>query len=166
VSAQPGAAYKGEAVYRAATALHDLGIDTTGQFRLADGTLLGDQARNAWRAVPGQGSGVSWRNLRMLVGLPDVKPDRMVIRFLAAALDAGEASIGPDRAVALVQAAAGHFGVDQRALDAEIWQYQSGRRPGHDKVSERGQLAPEQEATSTTLARQPSRSRRRAHPGS
>jgi hypothetical protein len=141
VSTHPGAAYKGEAVFRAANELHDLGIDTTEQFRLAAGTPLGDRARDAWCAVPGQGSGISWRYLRMLAGLPDVKPDRMVIRFLAAALDIDEGSITLDRAVGLVQAAAAHFGVDQRALDHEIWEYQSGRRSGHDNVSEREQLA-------------------------
>jgi hypothetical protein len=77
----------------------------------------------------------------MLTGLPDVKPDRMVIRFLAAALSVEERSVAPDRAVALVQAAAKHFGIDQRALDHEIWEYQSGKRSGHDKVSEKDQLA-------------------------
>ena len=141
VSTQPGAAYKGEAVFRAASALHSLGVDTAEQFRRADGTQRGDQAREAWCAVPGQGSGVSWRYLRMLAGLPDVKPDRMMIRFLASALDVEERSVAPDRAVVLVQAAARHFGVDQRALDHEIWEYQSGKRSGHDQVSERDQLA-------------------------
>ena len=141
VSTQPGAVYKGEAVFRAATELHNLGIDTTEQFRLADGAQLGGEAKNAWCMIPGQGSGVSWRYLRMLTGLPDVKPDRMVIRFLATALSIEERSIAPDRAVALVQAAAKHFGVDQRALDHEIWEYQSGKRSGHDKISEREQLA-------------------------
>jgi hypothetical protein len=80
VSTQPDAVRKGEAVFLAATALHDLGIDTAEQFRTADGTPLGEQVREAWRSVPGQRSGVSWRYLRMLAGLPDVKPDRMVIR--------------------------------------------------------------------------------------
>ena len=127
---------KGEAVFRAATGLHNLGVDTAEQFRLADGTRLGGQVKGAWCAVPGQGSGVSWRYLRMLTGLPDVKPDRMVIRFLAAALAVEEGSIAADRAVALVRAAAKHFDVDQRALDHEIWEYQSGKRSGHDKVSD------------------------------
>ena len=77
MSTQPGAIYKGEAVFRAATELHNLGVDTTEQFRLADGTQPGDQAKDAWCAIPGQRSGVSWRYLRMLAGLPDVKPDRM-----------------------------------------------------------------------------------------
>jgi hypothetical protein len=141
VSTQPGAMRKGEAVFLAATALHDLGIDTAEQFRAADGTPHGEQAREAWCAIPGQRSGISWRYLRMLAGLPDVKPDRMVIRFLATALQVDETSINAERAIALVQAAAEHLDVDQRALDHEIWEYQSGRRSGHDRVSERDQLA-------------------------
>ena len=136
VSTQPDAMRKGEAVFLAATALHNLGVDTAEQFRSADGTLLGEQVREAWCSVPGQRSGVSWRYLRMLAGLPDVKPDRMVIRFLAAALHVDERSIDADRAVVLVQAAAEHFDVDQRALDHEIWEYQSGRpRATTGKVS-------------------------------
>lgn len=132
---------KGEAVYLAATALHDLGIDSADQFRNAIGTALGEQAKERWLAVPGQRSGISWRYLRMLAGLPDVKPDRMVMRFVASALSVDESTITTDRAVTLVRAAADHFGADQRALDHEIWEYQSGKRAGHDPVSERNQLA-------------------------
>jgi hypothetical protein len=88
----------------------------------------GESARSAWLMVPGQASGISWRYMRMLAGLPDVKPDRMVIRFLTSALHVVETSIDSDRAADLIQAAAEHFGVDQRALDHEIWEYQSGNR--------------------------------------
>ncbi len=141
VSTQPGAVRKGEAVFEAATSLLGLGIDTAAHFRDADGTPLGEQVKTAWLGLPGQRSGVSWRYLRMLVGLPDVKPDRMVIRFIASALDVDEQGVGGERAVALVQAAAEHFSVDQRALDHEIWEYQSGKRGGHDPVAESEQLS-------------------------
>lgn len=140
VSTQPGATRKGEAVWLAATALHDLGLDTADQFRNADGADLGEQAREQWTHVPGQASGISWRYVRMLLGLPDVKPDRMVIRFVASALGVDESAVAPERAVTLVQAVADHFEVDQRAADHEIWEYQSGKRAGHDPVSERDQL--------------------------
>ena len=141
VSTQPDAMSKGDAVFLAATALHDLGIDTAGQFRDADGTELADQAREAWTAIPGQRSGISWRYLRMLAGLPDVKPDRMVVRFVASALGVDVSAVTSDRAVDLIQAAAEQLGVDQRALDHEIWEYQSGKRAGHDPVSEKELLA-------------------------
>lgn len=141
VSTQPNAVRKGDAVLQAARALHDLGVDTADQFRDADGTPLSEQLRSAWRAIPGQGSGISWRYLRMLLGLPDVKPDRMVLRFVASALGVDEASVRPDYAAGLVEAAASRFGVDQRALDHEIWEYQSGKREAHDAVIETVQLA-------------------------
>ena len=136
VSTRPDAARKGEAVHVAASKLLELGIDTAAQFVAADGTGLGEQVKAAWLAVPGQGSGISWRYLRMLLGLPDVKADRMVIRFIASALGTDKQNMNQDDAVRLVQAAAEHFGVDQRALDHEIWEYQSGSRQGHDSVTE------------------------------
>ena len=141
VSTQPGAATKGEAVLLAATALHELGIDTADDFREADRTGAGNDARSEWLRVPGQGRGTSWRYLRMLLGLPDVKPDRMTTRFVAAALGVDENAVTPDRVVSLVQAAAEHFGVDQRALDHEIWNYQSGKRGQHDQISQQTVLA-------------------------
>jgi hypothetical protein len=140
VSTQPGAARKGEAVLLAAEALTRLGVGTAEQFREADGTELAERLKDAWLAIPGQRSGISWRYLRMLVGLPDVKPDRMIVRFLASALGVEEASISPDYAVLLVQAVARRFDVDQRALDHEIWGVQSGRRGGHDPVTHRQHL--------------------------
>lgn len=141
VSTQPGAIRKGEAVHRAALALHHLGIDTAEVFREADGSALGDQAKQAWLDIPGQRSGISWRYLRMLVGLPDVKPDRMILRFVASALGIEERAISDERAVALIEAAAHHFEVDPRALDHEIWEYQSCKRGGHNPVSERDMIA-------------------------
>jgi hypothetical protein len=131
VSTQPGAALKGEAVHQAATALHNLGIDTATQFRQAQGTDLEARAETAWRAVPGQRSGISWRYLRMLLGLPDVKPDRMVKRFIATALGTEEQQLSTDRVVRLVQAAAAHHGAQQQALDHEIWKYQTSASDTH-----------------------------------
>jgi hypothetical protein len=45
-----------------------------------------EQLKQAWLAVPGQRSGISWRYLLMLAGIPEVKPDRMIRRFVADAL--------------------------------------------------------------------------------
>ena len=133
VSTQPGAALKGEAVHQAATALQSLGIDTAAQFRQAQGTDLGTQAETAWRAVPGQSSGISWRYLRMLLGIADVKPDRMVKRFIATALGTDEQQLSTDQAVRLVQAAAAHHGAEQHTLDHEIWKYQTATVGAHEQ---------------------------------
>ncbi|MET9183536.1 hypothetical protein ABZX88_35805 [Kitasatospora aureofaciens] len=125
VSTQPGAVLKGEAVHQAATVLHALGIDTAAQFRQAQCTGLGTRAQAVWRAIPGQRSGISWRYLRMLLGVPDVKPDRMIKRFIATALGIDEQQLATDRVVRLVQAAAARHGAQQHALDHEIWKYQT-----------------------------------------
>ena len=135
ISTQPNAIRKGDAVHQAATLLVELGIDTAAQFLAVDGTELGERARTAWLTVPGQGSGISWRYLRMLLGLPDVKPDRMVTRFVLSALGAEENTIGHDAVVRLVRGAAEHFGVEQRALDHEIWEFQSEYRQDHEPAS-------------------------------
>ena len=82
------------------------------------------QAR--WSAVPGQASGISWRAFCMLVGLAEVKPDRMIRRYVAGALGrAGESAVGVEEARDLVMATAAHLGVSPRALDYAIWSYQS-----------------------------------------
>lgn len=130
VSTRPGAALKAEAVHQAATALRGLGVVSADEFRAAERTALAEHARDAWRTVPGQGSGISWRYLRMLVGLPDVKPDRMVVRFVASALGISEHALHRDLAARLVQEAAGRLKVDPRALDHAIWIFQrSGQAP-------------------------------------
>lgn len=103
VSTQPGAELKGVVVHQAALAFNELGVDTAQQFIEAQGTPLGDVLATRWRSLPGQRSGISWRYLRMLVGLEDVKPDRMVIRFLEGVLNR---SVDIEAAVELVRAAA------------------------------------------------------------
>jgi hypothetical protein len=63
----------------------------------------------------------------MLVGLPEVKPDRMIRRFAATALGRRNASaVGVDEARELVMATAARLGVSPRDLDYVIWAHQSG----------------------------------------
>lgn len=112
---------KSEAVHQAARTLRDHGIETIDDLvsHADDGAV--EQAR---RKVRGQRSGLSWEYLLMLCGLPRVKADRMVRRFVGhsvgRAVDAHEAA-------RLVQGAGRHLGCDPRALDHAIWRYQSGR---------------------------------------
>jgi hypothetical protein len=80
-----------------------------------------------WSAVRGQASGISWRAFCMLVGLAEVKPDRMIRRYVASALGrSGETAVGVEEARDVVMATAAHLGVSPRALDYAIWSYQSG----------------------------------------
>jgi hypothetical protein len=82
--------------------------------------------RARWSAVPGQASGISWRAFCMLVGLAEVKPDRMIRRYAATALGrSSETAVGVEEAHDLVMATAAHLGVSPRELDYAIWSYQS-----------------------------------------
>jgi len=81
----------------------------------------------ALRAIPGQGSGISVAYFFMLAGDDRlVKPDRMIVRFLAAALGR---SVSAKEAQDLVAGACAILALEQphltpRALDHAIWSYQ------------------------------------------
>ena len=140
---------------RQAHVLHSHRILTT--FDLHDavfGERLADVEVD-WKAVPGQK--VTWGYLFILtrpqppdagnsassgtsgpIPTPDllvryaelvvgVKPDRMIIRYVAEALGVSERALAPEKAAALVRAAAGAKGWDVFSLDHTIWRYQSKR---------------------------------------
>lgn len=135
VSTQPGAARKAEAVHTAASLLKDLGIDTAEQFQAAEGTGLGQSAQDAWRTVPGQGSGdllaVSThapRPTRRQARSDDQKVHRRGPRSRA-----GHARAGRRRRPRPCRRHPHER--RPRTLDHEIWEYQSGRRGTHDPQS-------------------------------
>lgn len=111
------------AVDQAAAALIATGVCTTDDLRAADPAVR-DAAKKAWLTVRGQRSGISWRYLLLLTGDQQVKPDRMIVGFVTAALDR---TPGTAEAAELVTAAAGQLSVPVRALDHRIWRHQSGR---------------------------------------
>jgi hypothetical protein len=125
-STREGAPLKARAVKQAAEALLARGISTCDDLRRT-GTEGIRQAKRAWRGVPGQSSGISWRYLLMLSGRPGVKPDRMIIRFVAAALGRTPRQVSIDLAADLVSEAARRIGVTPSRLDHAIWRRQSGR---------------------------------------
>ena len=93
---------KAEAVLREARILEDEGVGVPADLIAASQERL-DHLQRRWSTVAGQGSGVSWRAFCMLVGLPEVKPDRMIRRFAAAALGRpGETAVGVEEARDLV----------------------------------------------------------------
>ncbi|WP_230082736.1 hypothetical protein [Arsenicicoccus cauae] len=69
---------------------------------------------------------MTYSYLLLLAGLPSVKPDRMVLRFLQQALGA-DATLTTNHAVELVMAAAQELEVSPRTLDHVIWRAASGR---------------------------------------
>jgi hypothetical protein len=122
---------KAEAVLHEARILEEEGVELATDLTGAGPERL-EHLQGRWSTVAGQGSGVSWRAFSMLVGLAEVKPDRMIRRFVAAALGRPrETAVGVDEARDLVLAAAARLGVSPRALDNAIWSYQS--RPKTDR---------------------------------
>jgi hypothetical protein len=115
-----GGVLKAAAVGRACTVLIGAGIRTVPDLCGAEAVRLA-AAEREWRAIPGQGSGLSWRYLLMLAGRQDVKPDRMVIGFVADALGRRPTAA---QAADAVHDAAGVLGVAVRTLDHRIWRYQ------------------------------------------
>ncbi|QGN48445.1 hypothetical protein GKC29_17430 [Micromonospora sp. WMMC415] len=126
VSTRPGAVLKAAAIYQAALGLQGAGIQTCEELRAAATGAGEARVKGVWLAVPGQGSGISWRYLLMLAGLPGVKPDRMIRRLVARAL--GLPDVAPDAAVCLVTKAAELLAVSSTALDHEVWRHERKRR--------------------------------------
>ena len=118
---------KAEAVQRFARALLNAGINT---FEDITQPRL-ESAKPVILTIPGQKSGISFDYFQMLAGNDGlIKPDRMVQRFVAKALEVTERDIPPARAVLLVQAAVlalnsqGHAWTP-RGLDYVVWKRES-----------------------------------------
>lgn len=85
------------------------------------------RVKKAWLQVPGQGPGVTWHYVQMLARIPGIKPDRMIIRFVAKALDRPVKTVGTAFCVELLTAAAGELSMTPSELDHAIWNYQRGQ---------------------------------------
>lgn len=112
---------KSEAVHELAGVLVAHGAATKGQI----GKLSPEQLKDleaAWRRVRGQGSGITWRYFLMLLGIDGVKPDRMIIRFIAETVGRTPTA---DEAVDLITAAAADVGLPATEVDHRIWASQS-----------------------------------------
>ena len=114
---------KAQAVEQAATGLQQRGVERPHDLAGLSPDRL-DELKGTWRAIPGQRSGISWRYLLLLIGMPEVKPDRMIVRFVSAAVGR-KSDLGTT--AELVRAAAPELGTDVRTLDHRIWRFQSGR---------------------------------------
>lgn len=104
-STRPGASLKAAVVEQVAINLDEAGVCTTADLRQrADPTY--EQTSRAtkalWTSAEAQSSGITWEYALILAGLPRVKADRMVIRFVTEAT--GASTIDPTQAAQLVVA--------------------------------------------------------------
>lgn len=132
-----GGILKAEAVLRYCRALQSHGVETLQDMLRAAGNA---DLRRTIAMIPGHSSGISWNYLLMLCGdVNRIKPDRMVVRFVADALHREVTHPDAERLVCAAAAClrAEHPSLTPRRLDSLIWQYQArgvqiaggGRRP-------------------------------------
>ncbi len=76
----------------------------------------------------GQRSGITWHYVQMLAGIPGVKPDRMICRFVADSLKVPRRSVTPPFALDILTATANQMGVSPTDLDHAVWQFQRSRK--------------------------------------
>ncbi|GFM17881.1 MULTISPECIES: hypothetical protein [Mycobacteriaceae] len=127
-STHRGAPLKAYAIEVEAKNMIDLGVLNAEDLRIAaeDPDALA-KVKKAWLKVPGQGPGVTWHYVQMLAGIPGIKPDRMIARFVANALDRPLKTVGAAFCVGLLTAVAEELSMTASALDHAIWNYQRGQ---------------------------------------
>lgn len=123
------APYKAYAALEAAKILAAHSIETAGDVvnRLTERESRehSDIAKE-WLAITGQSSGLTWNYFLMLLGIPGVKADRMVIRFVTETLDRPK-DVSAKEASRLVEAVADDLNLNYIQLDHTIWRFQSER---------------------------------------
>lgn len=126
-STRAGAPLKAAAILRVAEVLDAEGITTAAALRgLVDDAAGFAAVRKAWCGVVGQRSGITWRYAGMLAGVPGVKPDRMICRFVGKSLypERRRYRVGTEFAAEIVTAAAKELDMTATALDHAIWRFE------------------------------------------
>lgn len=116
-----GGSLKCAAIVQAAQNLLDVGVRHAAD--LAEPTL---DHKRAYTNVNGLGS-VTWEYLLMLLGVPGVKADTWIVRFVNETLGRPVSSA---EARTVLLAAAKEVGVSTSALDHSIWNHMRSRRQG------------------------------------
>ena len=118
---------KSEAVLRFASVLCKFGVN---YFQDISKVISDEMFEKEIMNIPGQTSGLSLGYFFMLSGSNEfIKPDRMVLRFLEAAL---ERRVSPGKAKELVTKTvsnlrSSYHGLTPRLLDNEMWKFQRGK---------------------------------------
>jgi hypothetical protein len=127
-STEPDAPLRATAIEAVATAISDVEIYSAADLReIARYADLTATLHAVWTGVVGQRSGVSWRCVLMLAGVPTLAPDRILIRFVASALGLDPAAVEPEFAAEAIGRAAADLAVSPTALDHGAWRWQRAR---------------------------------------
>lgn len=110
---------KAAAVREAADKLRKEGVNVAGNIDVSTAATV----KSTLRSVSGIGYATS-NYFLMLLGVPGIKPDRMIHRFLK---DAAGHAFSNTYAVGVLRAVAAHSGVPEHELDHAIWRYESER---------------------------------------
>ncbi|WP_431844074.1 hypothetical protein [Calidifontibacter indicus] len=113
-SQKTGRRLKSDAIIAAARALVAAGVRHSHDLAKPD-----EQHRRAYVSVNGLGE-VTWSYLLMLLGHSDVKPDRMIMRYLRRA----GLTVTPEQARTIVVATAGELNISASDLDHAIWRFE------------------------------------------
>lgn len=127
-STAAGAPLKAQTIAALTEVLPAQGVRTTADLRAAAATAdTLKTVERAWRATPGQRSGITWDYALMLAEIPGVKADRMVIKYVTRGIGCRPGSVLPERAAQLVSRVAESKGWSVIHLDHAIWRFESGR---------------------------------------
>ncbi|MGY2747672.1 hypothetical protein [Arthrobacter sp. UYCu723] len=121
---------KAEVIRRAAEVLQhkDLGVTNQDELRAAYADKESrKKLKDSWLGLPSQRSGVTYNYLLILAGFQSVKPDRMVIRFVAKHAGLETKKLSPMETANLIQQVADLYPTQPRRLDHVIWRHVSGR---------------------------------------
>lgn len=115
---------KAQAMYDAAHLLAAADITTTQDVRDRARSGQLEPIKKLWLALPGQRSEISWRYLLILAGVENIKPDRMLHRYLAHAIGTPDVHTLDNTSVAdQFTEAARTLGTTPRTLDHAIWRW-------------------------------------------
>ncbi|WP_166821739.1 hypothetical protein [Brevibacterium limosum] len=123
---QPGAMLRAEVVDRATRVMADHGIDTVDDLLAAvgDEPSTGRHANEvacAWKELPSQKSGISWRALLMVAGSDHFEIDYRVKGFFGRPFGSFP-RMTDDEVLELISATADYLEVDDRVVKQIIWQ--------------------------------------------
>jgi hypothetical protein len=110
---------KTQVIQQAAQLLLEESVGTREELEVAlEKPTTQDALKRGWLGLPGQRSGLTWRYFLMNAGLPGIKADRMITRWMTRTLGR---STTPAEAERLLLNAADLLGVHARHLDHALW---------------------------------------------